>query len=107
LSLANNREAMANYGQAVSNAFREIETTLAAEPLLARQEVHQATANTESQQAAGLALSRYSAGLTEIVTLLDTQRRSFNVESTLLETRLNQLLNRIDLHLALGGSFSL
>ena len=107
LSLANNREAMANYGQTVSNAFREIETTLAAEPLLARQEVHQATANTESQQAAGLALSRYSAGLTEIVTLLDTQRRSFNVESTLLETRLNQLLNRIDLHLALGGSFSL
>jgi len=106
LSLANNREAMANYGQAVSNAFREIETTLAAEPLLARQEIHQATANTESQQAAGLALSRYSAGLTEIVTLLDTQRRSFNAESTLLETRLNQLLNRIDLHLALGGSFS-
>ena len=106
LALANNREAMANYGQAVSTAFREVETALAAEPLLARQEIHQTTANTESQQAAGLALSQYSAGLTEIITLLDTQRRSFNVESTLLETRLNRLINRIDLHLALGGSFT-
>ncbi|RUM94839.1 MAG: transporter [Thiothrix sp.] len=106
LASSNNHEAIANYGQAVSNAFREVETALAAEPLLARQETHQTTANTESQQAAGLALSRYSAGLTEIITLLDTQRRSFNVESTLLETRLSQLLNRINLHLALGGSFT-
>ncbi len=106
LALANNREAIANFGEAVSNAFREVETTLAAEPLLTKQEAYQTTANLESQRAAKLALSQYSAGLTEIMTLLDTQRRSFNVESALLETRLKRLLNRIDLHLALGGSFS-
>jgi NodT family efflux transporter outer membrane factor (OMF) lipoprotein len=106
LALANNHEAMAEFGQVVSNAFREVETTLAAEPLLARQETHQTTANSESQQAAELALSQYSAGLTEIVTLLDTQRRSFNAESTLLETRLSRLRNRINLHLAIGGGFN-
>lgn len=105
LALANNREAMANFGRVVSNAFREVETALAAEPLLASQKTHQTAAMTESQQAAELALSRYSAGLTEIITLLDTQRRSFNAASALLETRLARLRNRIDLHLALGGDF--
>jgi NodT family efflux transporter outer membrane factor (OMF) lipoprotein len=106
LALANNRETMANFGQTINTAFREIETTLAAEPLLAQQETHQITAHSESQHAAHLALSQYTSGLTEVITLLDTQRRSFNVESALLETRLARLINRIDLHLALGGGFN-
>lgn len=105
LADANQREAIANYSAAVLAAFREVETALAAEPLIAAQAGYQNTAADEANNAAKLALSRYNAGLTEIITLLDTQRRAFNARSSLLETQLNRLRNRIDLHLALGGDF--
>ncbi|MGF1642033.1 MAG: efflux transporter outer membrane subunit [Thiotrichales bacterium] len=105
LARANDREALANYARTVLTAFREVETTLAAEPLLEAQVASQSEAALEASAAATLALERYRAGLTEIITLLDTQRRAFNTESARIETRLRRLQNRIELYRALGGDF--
>ncbi len=105
LAHANDREALANYARTVLTAFREVETALAAEPLLTAQVASQGDAAQEASAAAALALERYRAGLTEIITLLDTQRRAFNTESTRIETRLRRLQNRIELYRALGGDF--
>ena len=98
-------EALANYATAVLRAFQEVETRLAAEPLLLKRTLYLKTSVEQLQAATQLALSRYSAGLATITTLLDTQRRAFNAESNLLDSQLNLLRNRIDLHLALGGGF--
>jgi hypothetical protein len=43
--------------------------------------------------------------LTDIITVLESQRRSFNAQRSLLQVSNQRLQNRIDLYLALGGDF--
>ncbi len=47
----------------------------------------------------------YAAGLTEIITVLESQRRALNAKEAYLSVRELRLRNRVDLHLALGGDF--
>jgi len=105
LARADRREAWAAYAQAVLTAFREVETALAAEVRYVEQEAALRRASEEAGAAADLALARYRQGLTDIVTLLEAQRRAFNAESTRLRTARERLANRVALHLALGGDF--
>lgn len=107
LASAQEQEALANYTAAVLTAFQEVETALAAQPLLLKQWQAQQLADEEARQSAELALEQYRAGLVDITTLLDSQRRAFNARSALLNAQLARLENRIDLHLALGGDFSM
>ena len=102
-----NREAeLAAYASSALQAFREVETTLAAEKTLRREEEALERAEEESKAAEDLAWEEYQAGLTDIITVLESQRRSFSAQRDLLTTRNFRLQNRINLHLALGGSFS-
>ena len=88
------------------DAFREVETALVAEGSLLRQELALQLSVDEAVEAQLLAEQRYRQGLEGIITLLDTQRRSFVAQVSLLRTRRLRLNNRIDLHLALGGAFA-
>ncbi|MGF1451488.1 MAG: efflux transporter outer membrane subunit [Opitutales bacterium] len=98
-------EALANYGSTALTAFQEVETALAAEELLRQRVERLALAAEESVAAVDLAINQYQRGLTDIITVLESQRRSFNDQSALIEGRASLLRNRIDLHLALGGGF--
>jgi outer membrane protein TolC len=49
-----------------------------------------------------LALEEYSSGLVDMMTLLESQRRSYDARSALLEVSTQRLLNRVNLYLALG-----
>lgn len=102
---ANREAALAGYAQAALQAFREVETTLAAEETLRREEEALALASEESIAAEDLAWEQYQAGLSDIITVLESQRRSFTTQRDVLTTRNQRLQNRINLHLALGGSF--
>lgn len=99
------QEAWAQYTAVVLQAFREVESTLTAENLLARQEAALRTAEEEATAASALALDRYRQGLSDIVTLLSTQRREFTAKSSLIAITKQRLQTRVDLHLALGGGF--
>ncbi len=94
------------YADLLLDAFREVETTLVAEGSLQQQELALQLSVDEAVEAQLLAEQRYRQGLEGIITLLDTQRRSFVAQVSLLRTRRLRLNNRIDLHLALGGAFS-
>jgi multidrug efflux system outer membrane protein len=62
---------------------------------------------TEQQTAAlRLAEERYQRGLTDFLTVADSQRAALDAESRWLEARRAMLDVRIDLHLALGGAFT-
>jgi outer membrane protein TolC len=50
--------------------------------------------------------NRYAQGLTDLVTMLTSQRNAFEAESRLLAVRRQRLDNRVNLHLALGGGFT-
>jgi NodT family efflux transporter outer membrane factor (OMF) lipoprotein len=100
-------EAAASYENAILLAYREVETALAADSYLDEQEKALDAATKQAIAAQQLAEDRYRAGLTDIITLLDSQRTALNAESALLSVRRARLDNRVDLHLALGGGFSM
>ncbi|MFK5948505.1 MAG: efflux transporter outer membrane subunit [Methylococcales bacterium] len=97
------KRAAANYAQIVLQAFKEVETTMAAEKWLHKQQDLLIAEVTESNEAEHLAEDNYIAGLTDIITLLEAQRRAFDSENSLLELRKQRLQNRVNLYLALGG----
>ena len=107
LARAQNAEALVVYAQAVLVAFREVESALRAEALLADQESALESAVLEARAAQQLALERYRSGLTDIITWLEARRRAFDASSTLLSVNNQRVQNRVNLHLALGGTFSL
>ncbi len=102
---ASRDRALALYAQGVLRAFAEVESTLAAERLLAAEEAAQTVATEESKAAVRLAEDRYQAGIGDYLVILESQRQSFLTESRLLTLRALRLSNRADLHLALGGDF--
>lgn len=98
-------EAAAQFRQRALEAFREVETALAAENYLQRQVQAQEEAVVESAAAEDLAWDQYANGLVDGLTWLEAQRRSFNSRSSLLQLKNLRLQNRLDLYLALGGDF--
>ena len=100
-------EAAAQYEDSLLRAYREVETALAADSFLAEQEKALDAATKQAIAAEQLAQDRYRSGLADIITLLDAQRSALNAESALLSVRRARLDNRVDLHLALGGGFSM
>lgn len=105
LSEEQRREVAARYAATALDAFREVETALAAERYIAGQIAAQEVFVKESAEAERLAMSQYERGLTDILRVLESQRRAFDSRSGLLRAQ-NQLLQaRIDLCLALGGGF--
>tara|TARA_Y100001934_G_C12176671_1_gene689385 strand:- start:413 stop:961 length:549 start_codon:yes stop_codon:yes gene_type:complete len=98
--------SLATYAQSVLLAYAEVEQSLKTTELLSRREEALETATLEAQAARTLAEDRYAKGLSDLITLLDAQRRAFDAESRLLSVRRLRLDARIDLHLALGGDFS-
>lgn len=105
LTQARVQEAYNRYQEVALNAFREVEQTLAAEEWLHQQEnalreaVHQIGASRE------LALYSYRHGYIQILTLLDSYRSTLNAQNAHLTIQRQLLNNRINLYLALGGSF--
>ncbi len=105
LAEAGAKEALARYTDAALRAFGEVETALAAERLLAEREAALVKAVEHSRAASEIAERRYNEGLSNIVALLEVQRRLTSVESMLQNVRRARLEARVNLHLALGGGF--
>lgn len=96
-------ETVANYRDTVLTAFREVESALAAEAYLAGQLEALGISVEESSGAQQLAEERYERGLSDIITVLESQRRAFNARSAYIATQNELLQNRLALYLALGG----
>ena len=94
-----------DYSKTILTAFQEVENTLAGEKYLSIREKELYEAAVQSDGAQRLAEDEYAAGLTEIITVLESQRRALNAKEAYLSVRELRLRNRVDLHLALGGDF--
>ena len=107
LAGANEREAVELYVGAALTAYREVETALETERRLAVVERGFALASEQAAAARKLAEDRYRSGLDGFLTVLEAQRRDIDAEQRLIEIRRLRLDTRVDLHLALGGGFTL
>ena len=96
---------VAGYVGTALRAYSEVETTLAAEDYLAERATNLSEATIQSRAAERLALDRYRNGLEGYITVLESQRRTFDAESAWITGRRERLDNRVDLYLALGGGF--
>jgi len=106
LARAEVREAAEIYARVALDACFEVEESLTAERILAESQRHLELASRSARSAAELAEDRYASGLVDLLTVLDAQRRALVAEAAWLAVRRDRLTARIDLHLALGGGFS-
>ena len=99
------QRAWLDYGNTVLTAFQEVELTLTAEHHLIRRLAAIEQAVDQAVAAQTLALEAYTAGVADIITVLESQRRVLDSKADLIQVRRQQLQNRVDIYLALGGGF--
>ena len=105
-SLARNDARLQEYAQTALEAFREVESTLAADRSLRVQEKFLASELEQAALAEKQAERDYSEGVNpNILSVLEAQRRANNARASMIRLRNQRLQNRINLHLALGGDF--
>ena len=106
-AIARNQAAIHDYAQSALEAFGEVESALAAESSLAAQEGFLQKEVEQAALAERQAERDYSEGIegADIFSVLESQRRANNARSALIRLKNERLQWRIDLHLALGGSF--
>ena len=97
-------QAKTSYGQILHRALSEVEQSLSAGQYLIDRSRAVHTSENEARAAESLAMAEYGAGLVDVVTLLEAQRRLLNAQSDLIAVHYLQLANRIDLYIALGGA---
>ena len=98
--------AIAQYERAVQSAFREVSDALAGRATYGDQ--LDALIATAAAERARLRLSelRYTNGVSSYLDLLDAQRASFAAETSVVQTRLQLLQNKVLLYRALGGGWT-
>lgn len=104
---AGEREAAANLQSTVLLAFGEVEQALAAEWFLRERESAATRAAAIASEAATRAEEEFDIGTGDVLTLIDSRQRQIDTASQLSAIRRLRLDSRIDLHLALGGDFTL
>jgi multidrug efflux system outer membrane protein len=103
LTEAQRQAAVAQYQKAIQTAFREVADALARRSTM-NDELDARTRQTAAA-ADNLRLSeaRYRAGIDNFLETLVAQRDSYAAEQTLVQTRLTEARNLVDLYQALGG----
>ena len=105
IATADQMAAIAVYGQSVLTAFMEVENSLANERIFTRRLALLEKVVDDNQSAYQLAVKQYEVGRIEVLDVLQIQARVLAARSALIRIQNERLATRIDLHLALGGSF--
>lgn len=95
-------QALASYQSTVLAAFKEVEDALGSERLLLQQENARLLALDAARSAESRTRRDYEAGISDLLNLLEAQRRAFTTEDQTLSIRRARLQNRVALALALG-----
>jgi multidrug efflux system outer membrane protein len=95
--------AVASYEKTIQVAFREVADALAARATLNDEVDAQQAVQKAQAERLTLAQARYQNGIANYLEVLDAERELFSAEQQLLQTKLLNLTNAIDLYRALGG----
>jgi len=105
IATARQQAAVAAYGSTVLVAFREAENALTNEGLLTQRLQFDQAALRDRTEAVRISRIQYTAGATDLLSVLQLQADQIASDVAVIKLRNLQLANRINLHLALGGSF--
>ena len=98
-------QALNRYAQAALEAFSEVEQNLDQGQVLLRREQALSKASNEINKAYEIARLRYSEGESELIDVLTIQQRQASADSNLIAIQRALLDQRINLYLALGGTW--
>ena len=106
LAWARKHIAVAEYEKAIQVAFREVADALVARELLVQQVEAQDRVMKAEGERLQLSEARFKNGVSSSLDVLDAQRQLFAAEQALVQARLLQLTNTIDLYRSLGGGIA-
>lgn len=99
------RSAERLYMERVADSFAEVHLGIQDQASLERRHAAYTESADNARAAANLAFEQYQRGLTSYVTVLESERRAFDADTTLVRLRAELLRNRLALHRALGGDW--
>jgi NodT family efflux transporter outer membrane factor (OMF) lipoprotein len=102
---ASEREALAAWVKTAQKSFLEVETALANEQVLRQRQIELAEAESRLLRARDAGEERYRNGEATILDVDQLHNNHANAARALLQVRSELFQQRINLHLALGGSF--
>jgi NodT family efflux transporter outer membrane factor (OMF) lipoprotein len=105
IATAYQERTIAQYGSVVLRAFGEVEIALTNQALLAERLRFDQQSLNDRNESVRIAKERYAAGSSDLLTVLIIQSGQLTSQANVVKLRDAQLVNRINLHLALGGSF--
>lgn len=97
--------ATAQYDKAVQTAFREVADALAVRANLAELLAAQRALVASSERQLRLAQALHRAGSTGMLEVLDAQRSLYSAQQALIDLRLTEQSNRLDLYKVMGGGW--
>ena len=104
---AEQKQAVATYAAIGLRAFGEVESALAAEIAAREREQNLAQALADSRRAYEIVQTQFNVGRTDLRFVTQRQLALNAAQSALLRTQSEQRVQRVNLHLALGGSFEM
>ena len=102
---AEQKQAIAEYGRIGARAFGEVENALSSGFALDAREAILKQAVAENERALELANIRYRVGSGDLRGVLQQQLGLYAAQVSLIRVRSERLVQRVNLYLALGGSF--
>lgn len=99
------RQAEQLYMDRVAAAFAQVHQAIDQYASLRSRHAAFAASSKSASAAAGLSFEQYKRGLTPYLTVLESERRAFDAEATLVRLEAELLRNRVELHRALGGDW--
>ena len=106
IATADQEQALAAYGQAAINAFSEFEANLDQGAVVQQRISDLQDAAAEAENAFRIARLRYEEGEEELLSVLSIQQRVIGAKSSLSNANRLLLEQRVNLNLALGGSWN-
>jgi NodT family efflux transporter outer membrane factor (OMF) lipoprotein len=103
---AEQKQAIAHYVQTALNAFGDVENALSSELALKQRESILTAAVVDAARALELAQTRYRVGLGDMRSVQQQQVTYISSKMNLLRVQSEQRVQRVNLHLALGGDFT-
>jgi len=99
-------QAQVNYEKTVLSALQEVENALVDIVRTRERSAALTVATTAAHNAAEMSRQRYSAGLIDFQSVLDSERSVLSIEDSLASARADGLLALVRLYKALGGGWS-
>lgn len=102
---ADQKAALALYGQTVLQAFSEVEVALTNERFLREEQQQLAAALNDAEEVYRLENVKYDVGQVDLQPVIQLEGVLLGAKAANTQAQYELLINRINLHLALGGSF--